>query len=76
MSGFGQDYREEIKNATELVGLGKKDEALDVLDNLNWRKIHNISAIVQASQLYESMGKIEDAKDFCQENNIFAYDGT
>ncbi len=63
MSGFGQDYREEIKNATELVGLGKKDEALDVLDNLNWRKIHNISAIVQASQLYESMGKIEDAKD-------------
>lgn len=63
MSGFGQDYREEIKSAVELVKEGREADALDILDNLNWRKIHNISAIVQASQLYESLGKIEDAKD-------------
>lgn len=63
MSGFGQDYREEIKSAVELVKEGRENDALDILDNLNWRKIHNISAIVQASQLYESLGKIEDAKD-------------
>jgi thioredoxin-like negative regulator of GroEL len=63
LSGFGQDYREEIKSAVELVKEGREADALDILDNLNWRKIHNISAIVQASQLYESLGKIEDAKD-------------
>ncbi|MCR4782844.1 MAG: hypothetical protein K5851_08915 [Lachnospiraceae bacterium] len=63
MSGFGQDYRDEIKSAIELAAEGRNNDALDILDNLNWRKIHNISAIVQASQLYESLGKIEDAKD-------------
>lgn len=63
MSGFGQDYRDEIRNMAGLLAEGRKEEALSGLDNLNWRKIHNISAIVQASELYEACGRVEDAKD-------------
>ena len=46
-----------------LLAEGREEEALSGLDNLNWRKIHNISAIVQASELYEACGRVEDAKD-------------
>ena len=63
MSGFGQDYRDEIRNMAGLLAEGREEEALSGLDNMNWRKIHNISAIVQASELYEACGRVEDAKD-------------
>ena len=58
MSGFGQDYRDEIRNMAGLLAEGREEEALSGLDNLNWRKIHNISAIVQASELYEACGRL------------------
>ena len=63
MSAFEKDYREKIQDARRLSDSGNHDGAVEELDSLNWHKIHNISSIVQASEIYSDAGRDEDAKD-------------
>lgn len=62
MSVFGENYKEQIKKAEDFIKNSKVEEGVDILDSINFRKIHNISAIVKASELYEKAEKMDEAK--------------
>ena len=47
----------------ELIDEGDKEEALELLDDMNWKKIHNVNALIKSAQMYEQLGELEDAKD-------------
>lgn len=55
------ELSEEIHQAEQLLAENKKEDALVILDGLNYRKIHNINVLLQISELYEKAGEKEDA---------------
>lgn len=57
------DYKAIIREAKDLIKDGNKEDALDLLDGANWRKIRNVNALIEVSELYEQIGHIEDSKD-------------
>lgn len=56
------DYKNLINEAQALIKSGGEEDALDLLDSVNWRKIRNVNALIEISNLYEKLGHIEDSK--------------
>ena len=54
----GKGKIDEIK---ELMKQGHQQEALDLCDSINWQKVHNINALLKASEVYENAGRLEDS---------------
>ena len=48
----------------------KYDEAAEIADTINWRKIKNINALVKAGEIYEKVGRYEESRDIL----LSAYD--
>ena len=51
-----------INEAKALIKSGGEEDALDLLDSVNWRKIRNVNVLIEISNLYEQLGHIEDSK--------------
>ena len=51
---------DEIK---QLIKEGRTDEALDIVESTNWRKVHNVNALVKASEVCEEAGRLEEARE-------------
>ena len=64
------DYKNLINEAQALIKSGGEADALDLLDSVNWRKIRNVNALIEISNLYEKLGHIEDSKTLLE----FAHD--
>lgn len=58
-----RDYKTRLEEIELLYSKGRTEDALDLLDNMNWRKVHNVNALVKASNIYEKAGRDQDAKD-------------
>ncbi len=56
---FKQNY-DEVKR---LVAKGRREDALDLADSINWRKVANVNSLVQISEVYVELGKLEDARE-------------
>ncbi len=56
------NYKEIIKQVKNLIREGSYEDALDLLDDSNWRKIRNVNALIEVSKLYEQLDHIEDSK--------------
>lgn len=52
-----------IEEIEGLIEEGHNEEALDILDATNWRKVHNVNMLVTISSLYDKLDKDEDAKE-------------
>lgn len=57
------EYKTKIDEIKELMRQGRQEEAMDVCDAVNWQKVHNINALLKASEIYEAAGRLEDARD-------------
>ena len=57
-----EDLKNLINEAKALIKSGGETDALDLLDSVNWRKIRNVNALIEISNLYEQLGHIEDSK--------------
>ena len=57
------DYKAKYDEMKALIQEGKQEEALDLMDSVNWRKVHNVNALVKASEICEECGRLEDAKE-------------
>ena len=57
------EYRSRIDEMKDLVDKKKVNEALEVADSINWRKVHNINELLSGSEAYEAAGQLEDARD-------------
>lgn len=56
------EYRNKIEEMRELIACDRIDDALNIADSINWRKVHNVNSLVDVSEIYEVGGELEDAR--------------
>ncbi|MBR1629130.1 MAG: tetratricopeptide repeat protein, partial [Lachnospiraceae bacterium] len=61
-----QEYRTKLDEARKLIQEGDKEEAFYILDGMNWRRVHNVNALLSASVLYENEGRFSQAKELLE----------
>ena len=61
-----KEYKTKFDEIEKLLHDGKNDEAVEELDGINWRKIHNQNAFMQAAGMYEAAGRMNDAKELLE----------
>lgn len=57
------EFKTKYEEMKTLVAQGKGEEAMDLVDSINWRKIHNVNALVKASEICVQAGRLDEAKE-------------
>ena len=57
------EYKLKLDQMKSLTAEGKYEEAADIADTINWRKIKNINALVKVGEIYEKVGRYDESKD-------------
>lgn len=47
----------------QLIGEKKYEQAADLCDEINWKKIRNINSLMQAGEAYEKVNRYDDARE-------------
>ena len=45
------EYKTRYDEIKQLIKQGRTQEALDIVESTNWRKVHNVNALVKASEV-------------------------
>ncbi len=61
-----EEYKTKLDEARDLLVKGSREEAFDLLDNMNWRKVHNVNALLNAAEIYESGEKLSQARELLE----------
>lgn len=61
-----QEYRTKIDEAQRLIREGDSEEAFYILDGMNWRKVHNVNALLVASEIYENEQRYPQARELLE----------
>lgn len=56
-------YKLKLDQMKSLTAEGKYEEAAEIADTINWRKIKNINALVKVGEIYEKVGRYDESKD-------------
>lgn len=57
------EYKLKLDQMKSLTAEGKYEEAAEIADTINWRKIKNINALVKVGEIYEKVGCYDESKD-------------
>lgn len=57
------EFKEKYDEIKDLLAKGKAQEAAELVDSVNWRKVHNVNALVKASEVCQEVGHLEDARE-------------
>lgn len=57
------EFKEKYDEIKDLLAKGKVEEASELVDSINWRKVHNVNALVKASEVCQEVGHLEDARE-------------
>lgn len=57
------EYKLKLDQMKSLTAEGKYEEAAEIADTINWRKIKNINALVKVGEIYEKVGRYGESKD-------------
>lgn len=57
------EYKLKLDQMKSLTAEGKYEEAAEIADTINWRKIKNINALVKVGEIYEKAGRYDESKD-------------
>ncbi len=57
------EYKTRYDEIKQLIKQGRTQEALDIVESTNWRKVHNVNALVKASEVCEEAGRLEEARE-------------
>lgn len=60
------EYRTKLEEVQKLIDSGNEEEGLYLLDTMSWRKIRNVNALLQASEIYEAHGRLNDARELLE----------
>ena len=64
------EYKLKLDEMKSLAGAGNYEEAEEIADTINWRKVKNVNSLVLASEIYSQMERYEDSRDVL----LMAYD--
>ena len=57
------EYKLKLDQMKSLTAEGKYEDAAEIADTINWRKIKNINALVKVGEIYEKVGRYDESKD-------------
>lgn len=57
------EYKLKLDQMKSLTAEGKYEEAAEIADTINWRKIKNINALVKVGEIYEKVGRYDESRD-------------
>lgn len=57
------EFKAKYEEMKELLAQGKAEEAMDLVDSINWRKVHNVNVLVKASEVCIQADRLEEAKE-------------
>lgn len=57
------EFKAKYEEMKELLAQGKAEEAMDLVDSINWRKVHNVNVLVKASEVCVQADRLEEAKE-------------
>lgn len=57
------EYKLKLDQMKSLTAEGKYEEAAEIADTINCRKIKNINALVKVGEIYEKVGRYDESKD-------------
>ena len=57
------EYKLKLDQMKSLTAEGNYEEAAEIADTINWRKIKNINALVKVGEIYEKVGRYDESKD-------------
>ncbi len=57
------EYKLKLDEIEALAGEKNYAEAARLADGINWRKVHNVSALMLAGEVYQQTGRYEDARE-------------
>lgn len=57
------EYKLKLDQMKSLTAEEKYEEAAEIADTINWRKIKNINALVKVGEIYEKVGRYDESKD-------------
>lgn len=57
------EYKLKLDQMKSLTAEGKYEEAAEIADTINWRKIKNINALVKVGEIYEKVRRYDESKD-------------
>ena len=60
------EYKEKLDRAQGLLRAGSRQEALDILDSINWKKVRNVNMLLRAGDIYEEAGEPHDARELLE----------
>lgn len=60
------EYKERIARIDDLLSRKSYDEALDLMDSINWGRLHNVNSLVEGAERYEILSKPYDAKELLE----------
>ena len=64
------EYNLKLDQMKTLIAENNYQAAAEIADTINWRKIKNVTALVRAGEIYENVGRFDEAKDVL----LMAYD--
>ncbi|MCC8168194.1 MAG: tetratricopeptide repeat protein, partial [Clostridiales bacterium] len=64
------EYNLKLDQMKSLCAEGSYAEAAEIADTVNWNKIKNVNALVKAGEIYEQMGRYQEAREIL----LMAYD--
>ena len=56
------EYNLKLEEIDKLVDQGAYEEAADVADAVDWRRVRNVRTLCLISEIYEAAGRLEDSK--------------
>lgn len=57
------EFKTKYDEIKQLIKEGRKEEALDIVESTNWRKVPNVNALVKASEVCEEAGRLDEARE-------------
>lgn len=60
------ESKTRLEEISELINEGRKQDAADLLDGVNWAKVQNVSSLLSAADMYEKIAKYEEARNLLE----------
>ena len=57
------EYNLKLEEITRLVDQGYYEDAMDIVDTIDWRRVRNVRTLCMVSEIYEENGRLEDSKN-------------
>lgn len=64
------EYKLKLDEIKSLASEKRYEEAVQIIDTINWRKVRNVNSLVKAGEIYAQVGRYEEGKEIL----LMAYD--